>query len=113
MHFANGKSEGDQNDSKGDPKDPTATPADNKTPKELPLLEMKPQNDFNELMTFKSEKELPQLKPPPDLPILTLKPPENKDDNDVIDSNRIVITINSCDTNGVVNGFTIKMPKES
>ncbi|CAH0686404.1 unnamed protein product [Spodoptera exigua] len=111
VHFANGKSEGEQNNPKSDPKDPTTTPADDKFSKELSLLEMKTQTDYNGLMNFKDEKELPQLKPQ-ELPILTLKPPENKDDNNVIDSNKIVITINE-DTNGIVNGITIKLPKES
>ncbi|KAF9420168.1 hypothetical protein HW555_003581 [Spodoptera exigua] len=111
VHFANGKSEEEENNPKSDPKDPTTTPADDKFSKELSLLEMKAQTDFNGLMDFKDEKELPQLKPQ-ELPILTLKPPENKDDNNVIDSNKIVITINE-DTNGIVNGITIKLPKES
>ncbi|KAJ8720063.1 hypothetical protein PYW07_012106 [Mythimna separata] len=115
VHFANGE---EGNDPQITTKD-NAEANTNEVPK-LPMLEPKP-SEFN-FLTFKSDKGLHPsllLKPPEDkdLSMLGSKPAETVDgetDRSFSDSNRIVITINSCDTNGVVNGITIKLPpKES
>ncbi|KAJ8719446.1 hypothetical protein PYW08_011621 [Mythimna loreyi] len=115
VHFANGEG----NDPQISTKENTETNT-NEVAK-LPVLEPKP-SEFN-FLAFKSDKGLHPsllLKAPEvdkDLPMLGLKPAENVDSDpsrSLVDSNRIVITINSCDTNGVVNGITIKLPpKES
>ncbi|XP_047028653.1 zinc finger protein 883-like [Helicoverpa zea] len=108
IHFTNGKDPNDPHDSQvTPPTKETAEPTENNPIEDPPLLKIRPP-EFNPI----SYKDKDMLKVnDKGIPLLSLKP-----DSDVgpvhIDHSRIVITINHCDTNGVVNGITIKLPDE-
>uniref|UniRef100_A0A2A4J3T8 Protein krueppel n=1 Tax=Heliothis virescens TaxID=7102 RepID=A0A2A4J3T8_HELVI len=102
IHFANGK---DPNDPQARPptKD-TTEPSENNTIDDPPLKNRP--REFNEIkgkdIVKVNDKGMPMLSVKPEADVGPVQ----------IDPSRIVITINHCDTNGVVNGITIKLPDE-